>query len=374
MDRLSNDHRTATLAGDRGARRQLEKVADRLFAELRPHERAEWVAISTGMAPALVVATDSRLLTLSMIGRPTQTIDRPFTIVLGKKRLIGQSVDVSDARGLCLTLLLQEPDLRALQMTGGASSRSGSTTEAPPPPPSASADPGVTDPPPGSTGAWRWGRPVMTWQEAELLAAAHMAALGFSGAAVTPGGADAGLDVVAQDAAAQVKYHEGSTGRPDIQRLIGAAHGFRNRIFYASSYTTAAILEADRLGVALFQFTPEGLVVAINDAARGIAPRSPVPDQRTAFGALTFESRQNRAIRWSQQIEDATKVPISDRKRRGAKQLVERQRALELMLHGLEQLRDSDNPLYKRRRKERTLSEAEKTLKQAAAVLRIQLK
>lgn len=136
----------------------------------------------------------------------------------------------------------------------------------------------------------------------------------------------------------------------------------------------AAILEADRLGVALFQFTPEGLVVAINDAARGIAPRSPVPDQRTPFGALTFESRQNRAIRWSQQIEDATKVPISDRKRRGAKQLVERQRALELMLHGLEQLRDSDNPLYKRRRKERTLSEAEKTLKQAAAVLRIQLK
>lgn len=374
MDRLSNDHRTATLAGDRGARRQLEKVADRLFAELRPHERAEWVAISTGMAPALVVATDSRPLTLSMIGRSTQAIDRPFTIALGKKRLIGQSVDVSDARGLCLTLLLQEPDLRALQMTGGASSRSGSTTEAPPPPPSASADPGAaTAPPPGSTGAWRWGRPVMTWQDAELLAAAHMADLGFSGATVTPGGADAGLDVVAQDAAAQVKYHEGSTGRPDIQRLIGAAHGFRTRIFYASSYTTAAILEADRLGVALFQFTPEGLVVAINDAARGIAPRSPVPDQRTAFGALTFESRQNRAIRWSQQIEDATKVPISDRKRRGAKQLVERQRALELMLHGLEQLRDSDNPSYKRRRKERTLSEAEKTLKQAAAVLRIQL-
>lgn len=373
VDRLSNDHRTATLAGDRGARRQLEKVADRLFADLRSHERAEWVAISTGMAPALVVATDSRLLTISMIGRSTQAIERPFTIVLGKKRLIGQSVDVIDARGLCLSLLLQEPDLRALQMTG-VSSRPGSTAQAPPPQPSASADPAATAPPPGSTGAWRWGRPVTSWQEAELLAAAHMADLGFSGATVTPGGADAGLDVVAHDAAAQVKYHEGPTGRPDIQRLIGAAHGLRSRIFYASSYTTAAILEADRLGVALFQFTPEGLVVAINDAARGIAPTSPAPDQRTAFGALTFESRQNRAIRWSQQVEAATKVPISDRKRRGAKQLIERQRALELMLHGLEQLRDSDNPLYKKRRKERTLSEAEKTLKQAAAVLRLQLK
>ena len=157
MDRLSNDHRTATLAGDRGARRQLEKVADRLFADLRSHERAEWVAISTGMAPALVVATDSRLLTISMIGRSTQAIERPFTIVLGKKRLIGQSVDVIDARGLCLSLLLQEPDLRALQMTGGASSRPGSTTQAPPPQPSASAHPAATAPPPGSTGAWRWG-------------------------------------------------------------------------------------------------------------------------------------------------------------------------------------------------------------------------
>lgn len=221
MDRLSNDHRTATLAGDRGARRQLEKVADRLFADLRSNERAEWVAISTGMAPALVVATDSRLLTISMIGRSTQAIERPFTIVLGKKRLIGQSVDVFDARGLCLSLLLQEPDLRALQMTGGASSPSGSTTQAPPPPPSAPPDPAGTAPPPGSTGAWRWGRPVTSWQEAELLAAAHMVDLGFSGATVTPGGADAGLDVIAHDAAAQVKYHEGPTGRPDIQRLIG---------------------------------------------------------------------------------------------------------------------------------------------------------
>lgn len=191
--------------------------------------------------------------------------------------MIGQSVDVSDARGLCLTLLLQEPDLRALQMTGGASSRSGPTTEAPPPPPSASADLGAaTAPPPGSTGAWRWGRPVMTWQDAELLAAAHMADLGFSAATVTPGGADAGLDVVAQDAAAQVKYHEGSTGRPDIQRLIGAAHGFRTRIFYASSYTTAAIFEADRLGVALFSSRRGGLVVAINDLRVAAEPRHPL--------------------------------------------------------------------------------------------------
>ena len=159
------------------------------------------------------------------------------------------------------------------------------------------------------------------------MAGAHVTHLGFVGATVTPGGGDAGLDVVAQGAAAQVKHHEGPTGRPDIQRLYGAGQGFPNRIFYAASYTVAAIGEADRLGIALFQFTPEGLVVAINDAARAIAPSAPAPDQRTAFGGLTIESRQNRAVRWAQQIEQATEVPISDRKRRGAKQLAERQRA-----------------------------------------------
>ncbi|SNR97799.1 hypothetical protein [Blastococcus mobilis] len=119
----------------------------------------------------------------------------------------------------------------------------------------------------------------------------------------------------------------------------------------------------------MFQFTPEGLVVAVNAFARQVAPSVPAPEQRGFFGTLTFESRQNRAVRWAQEIQDATQVPISNRQRKGARQLAARQQALQLMLRGLEQLKDSDNPLYKQRRKERTLAEAERTLNDAARLV-----
>jgi len=89
---------------------------------------------------------------------------------------------------------------------------------------------------------------------------------------------------------------------------------------------------------------------------------------------LTREGRQERAIGWAQQIQDAAQRPISSRKRKGARQLVERQDALQLLVTGLARLEDSDNPLYKRLRQERTLSEAEKTLRKAGALLGIRLR
>ena len=191
---------------------------------------------------------------------------------------------------------------------------------------------------------------------------------------VTPGTGDRGLDAVAEGAAAQVKHHAAPTGSPDIQRLFGAAAGFPNRLFYATAYTPAGIAEGERLKIALFQFTFEGLVTPINGVARQVAPSGPAPEERGLFGTLTFESRQNRAIRWAQQIEEATKVPISDRQRKGSRQLAQRQQALQLMLQGLDELKDSDNRLYKQRRKERTLDQAEKTLKSAGRLLGLLLR
>lgn len=44
------------------------------------------------------------------------------------------------------------------------------------------------------------------------------------------------------------------------------------------------------------------------------------------------------------------------------------------MLQGLDELKDSDNPLYKGRRKERTLAQAEKTLKDAGRLLGLLLR
>lgn len=369
MDPLSSDPRTAAIAGEKSARRQLTKAADRLFAELRQDEKAAWVALSAGMSPSLAVLTDRKLVALSIIAdRPAQVADAPFTLRMGKKRLMGQSVDVVGAQGVTVSLLLAPPDLERIQHA--ASAPPAAAQGEPHPSPSARHAPT----PPGSVGAWNWGRPVATWQDAEQMAADHLTYLGFSGAIVTPGTGDGGLDAVADGAAAQVKHHATPSGSPDIQRLFGAAAGFTNRLFYATAYTPAGLAEAERLDIALFQFAVEGLVVPINARARSIAPTTPAPEERGLFGTLTFESRQNRAVRWAQQIEEATTIPISNRQRKGARQIAQRQQALQLMLQGLDELKDSDNPLYKARRKERTLAQAEKTLKDAGRLLGLLLR
>lgn len=74
------------------------------------------------------------------------------------------------------------------------------------------------------------------------------------------------------------------------------------------------------------------------------------------------------------QIQEAAETSISNRKRKGARQLAERQQALQLVVTGLAQLEDSNNPLYKKARMGRTLAEAEKTLKRAATLLGVRLR
>lgn len=79
------------------------------------------------------------------------------------------------------------------------------------------------------------GGPVLSWQAAENMAAAHMRAYGFSDARTTPGGSDGGIDVVSRWGVAQVKYFSNPVGRPDVQKLRGAAHGRDRVLFYALS-------------------------------------------------------------------------------------------------------------------------------------------
>ena len=132
---------------------------------------------------------------------------------------------------------------------------------------------------------------------------------------------------------------------------------------------------ADALKVAAFQYSDDAFVLPTNATARTYASTNPaLPPEKNVFGQLTFEARQNRAVGSTQQIEEAMRKPISNGKRRGARQLAERQAALQLMLEGLRLLEDSDNPLYKRARKERTLAESEKTIKRAAKQIRIILR
>lgn len=181
---------------------------------------------------------------------------------------------------------------------------------------------------------------------------------------VTPGSGDSGRDVVAGRAAAQVKFHAAPSGSPDVQRLSGAATGFDHKLFYAQAYSPAAVTEADRLSVGLFVFTAAGLVAPMNEVARQVAPR-PVAVERTAFGRLTFESRQHRVLRWASDVQAATTATISNRDRKAAKQLAARKQALQLMMQGLELLEDSGSPIYQQKRRERALGEAENTMRSA---------
>jgi hypothetical protein len=109
---------------------------------------------------------------------------------------------------------------------------------------------------------------VPLWMAAEESAAAFMRVAGFRDAACTVGGADGGLDIVATDAAAQVKAQSAPVGRPDVQRLCGAAHCYPNRLFFSGSgYTNAAKVYADQASVALFTLDADLAPIAVNGLA-----------------------------------------------------------------------------------------------------------
>ncbi|MHA6695613.1 restriction endonuclease [Homoserinimonas sp. A520] len=100
---------------------------------------------------------------------------------------------------------------------------------------------------------------LLDWQAAETAAVSHMRTLRFIDAQATGPGTDGGIDALSTEAAAQVKFYANPIGRPDIQRLRGAAHEYRLALFYSTGgYTKEAVEYATEAGVALFQMDPYG--------------------------------------------------------------------------------------------------------------------
>lgn len=94
-------------------------------------------------------------------------------------------------------------------------------------------------------------------------------ALGFTDATLTALGTDGGLDILAEDAAGQVKHYAQTVGRPDLQRLRGACLPDRTPVFYAlSGYTTGARSFAETVDQPLFTYTVQGTCHPVNAAAR----------------------------------------------------------------------------------------------------------
>lgn len=109
---------------------------------------------------------------------------------------------------------------------------------------------------------------VTDWREAEHSALEHMKALGFTVARLTGGSRDKGIDISHPDAVAQVKMQGVAVNAPQIQQLRGTRPEVANHVFYSTSgYTSAAKVEAERTGVALFLMDSLGRVVPVGSQA-----------------------------------------------------------------------------------------------------------
>jgi len=136
-------------------------------------------------------------------------------------------------------------------------------------------------------------RHITSWSVAEANAADWMRAWGYTDAALTPAGADSGIDVRASWGLAQVKFEASLTGRPALQRLVGArGHGTQQLLFFTGAgYSEHAVEYADEMGIALFTYDLAGAVFPVNGRARGtVASANAVPVGVFAPGAPGYAS------------------------------------------------------------------------------------
>ena len=120
--------------------------------------------------------------------------------------------------------------------------------------------------------------------DAEVHAAAWMRALGFYDAQETPVTADAGLDVVASNGVAQVKFKAVQVGRPELQNFMGAAHPYpdRLRLFFSwKGYSTHALQYAEQAQIALFSYELDGRCMPENAFAQHLC--TPIQQTESAL-------------------------------------------------------------------------------------------
>lgn len=134
---------------------------------------------------------------------------------------------------------------------------------------------------------------LVDWHAAELAAVEHMRSLGFIDAQATAPGADGGIDAESSEAAAQVKFYANPIGRPEIQRLRGAAHEYRLALFYSTGgYTKEAVTYANDAGVSLFVMDAYGSCTPASDFADLLVAPDQVGARRARLEELqTFRYR-----------------------------------------------------------------------------------
>ncbi len=129
--------------------------------------------------------------------------------------------------------------------------------------------------------------------------------LGIKDARCTAPGPDGGIDIQSGRALAQVKYFPSGAkvGRPDVQRLIGAAYQARRKnkstlvLFFAfgtTPFSGVAIEEANNTNVALFSFNEAGEIFPANTHAVSL-PLADSDAQARAHALWTAKENLNSA-------------------------------------------------------------------------------
>jgi len=115
-------------------------------------------------------------------------------------------------------------------------------------------------------------RLIRDWRDAEVAAAAWLRAQGCRGVELTTAGADAGIDILTETWAVQVKHRSSPTGRPAIQQIVGAALDVERlpAVVSTSGFTAPAVTYASDHQVALVELDLTGRADPVTSSARDI--------------------------------------------------------------------------------------------------------
>ncbi|MFF3467479.1 restriction endonuclease [Streptomyces sp. NPDC002619] len=290
--------------------------AERLLTHLASGERVELLFTTLRFHGAL---TRRRLL----LWRGTFKVEhvelrRPLTVLgSGSQSRFGEAVVLDGPEGAIELKALSAAVARALVAAG----RQGDGSAPADPPHVAQGRRGASETPGAHRGARRASTPpraeesagsqergyhartIRTWQDAEFAAVDHMRSLGFTDARVTGAGADGGVDVIARDAIAQVKYYSQPIGVGPVRELRGVADSHHHLLFYASGgYTASARQFADEKKVALFSIQELGHITPLNAVAARLSARpgptrAQAPNPRATQRAAELEAQRQTVLR-----------------------------------------------------------------------------
>lgn len=212
---------------------------------------------------------------------------------------------------------------------------------------------------------------IVDWRDAELAAAEWMRRNGWPDALATQSVADKGLDIVSDDAVAQVKWHHRPMGRPDLQKLVGAAwaHGGQALAFSRSGFSKPAVDFALDNSIGLYQISATGAVEAVVTVMLtkiDLTTKDPAEDPKVTALDRSMMALAGRAASSIGMIERMERRPLGMRQRRRLRSAQEKMQTIAAVLAEIDRRYSS----HQWRRAQRAVERASAMLAQVEALLR----